>query len=120
MRAWLQRTLFGGVLILAIAGCQTAPAGALTAPPPLPPGGADRISAVDAAAGRALYLNKCARCHKFYDPSKYNEADWGKWMTKMSRKAKLKAPQAELLGRYLEIYRPASGSNSPAPAAAKR
>ena len=105
MRPPLQATLLGSVLMIVLAGCQTAPAGPTTAPPPVPPGGADLISTNDAIAGRALYVNKCARCHKFYDPAKYNDADWNKWMTKMNRKAKLKPDQAALLSRYLDAYR---------------
>ena len=105
MRWPLQLPLFGAILMIALAGCQTAPAGPTNTPPPVPPGGADLISTDDAIAGRALYVNKCARCHKFYDPAKYNDADWNKWMRKMNRKAKLKPDQAALLTRYLEVYR---------------
>ena len=104
MRMLLQAPLFGAVLIV-LAGCQTAPAGPVTAPPPVPPAGANLISADDAVAGRALYVNKCARCHKFYDPAKYSDPDWNKWMTKMGRKARLKPDERGLLDRYLGAYR---------------
>ncbi len=56
-------------------------------------------------AGRKVYVAKCAKCHKFYDPKNYSEADWRRWMDSMSRKAKLKPDQDELLRRYLEEYR---------------
>src|SRR6266436_2898975 len=51
---------------------------------------------------RKLYIAKCARCHKFYDPAKYPEPEWQTWMAKMSKKAKLNAEQEELLSRYIE------------------
>ena len=51
---------------------------------------------------RKLYIAKCAKCHKFYDPAKYSDADWQMWMGKMSRKARLKPEQRELLSNYIE------------------
>ena len=53
---------------------------------------------------------KCIRCHKFYDPTAYNDAEWHTWMTKMSKKAHLKADQHELLARYLGAIRSATES----------
>ena len=52
-----------------------------------------------------LYTLKCARCHKFYDPADYNDAAWQSWMAKMSKKARLKPDQEQLLSRYLEAFR---------------
>lgn len=54
---------------------------------------------------RKLYQTKCARCHKFYSPAAYGEAEWRSWMTKMSKKAKLNSEQEELLSRYLTAFR---------------
>jgi mono/diheme cytochrome c family protein len=53
-------------------------------------------------AGRKLYVAKCAKCHKFYDPAKYSDEDWRMWMAKMSKKSKLKPEQEEILSRYIE------------------
>ena len=58
---------------------------------------------------RHLYLNKCARCHKFYNPGVYSEAEWQTWMHKMSRKAKLTPAQEDLLAKYLETFREPRG-----------
>lgn len=77
--------------------------------------GADGISDVEIKEARKLYIAKCAKCHKLYDPARYDDAEWSKWMTKMNRKSKLKPAQAELLGRYLETFR---GPLHPAPNAA--
>jgi len=67
------------------------------------------------ARAQKLYIAKCARCHKFYDPVKYNDAEWHSWMNKMSKKARLKADQEKLLSRYLEAFRAQPAQKNPAP-----
>jgi hypothetical protein len=52
-----------------------------------------------------LHANKCARCHKFYNPAPYTEAAWNSWMTKMGKKAHLKPDEQALLVRYLSGFR---------------
>ena len=66
------------------------------------------------ATGQKLYVAKCAKCHKFYDPAKYSEADWEMWMTKMSKKAKLKPAQEAELSKYISqnLRPPKSGTNA--------
>jgi len=93
-----------------LAGCQSSAPGGRSADGAVPP--------LDAASARAagvsvqevndaskLYIAKCARCHKFYNPAEYSDAEWHSWMTKMGRKARLKPDQQELLSRYLEAFR---------------
>lgn len=46
---------------------------------------------------RQLYVRKCAACHKLYDPARYSEADWDKWLGKMQRKARLTDAQVDQL-----------------------
>src|SRR4029434_4622173 len=53
------------------------------------------------AAGRNVYVVKCARCHLFHNTAEYSDADWRDWMRKMSRKARLTADQESLVGDYL-------------------
>lgn len=67
--------------------------------------GAEQLTLKDIAAARKMYVGKCAKCHKFYDPKAYAEADWSRWITSMSRRSKLKAEQEALLKRYLQEYR---------------
>ena len=74
--------------------------------------GAAELSPTELPDGRKLYTAKCAKCHKLYDPAKYDDEQWRTWMTKMSKKAKLKPAQTELLSRYLATYRTGSGTNS--------
>jgi mono/diheme cytochrome c family protein len=59
------------------------------------------IQPTDAAAARRLYITKCAKCHKLYNPAKYSDDEWGLWMKKMSRKARLSPEQRDLLERYI-------------------
>ena len=59
----------------------------------------------DIATGQKLYVGKCARCHKFYDPAAYDAEQWNTWMTKMRRKARLDETQYVTLSRYLETVR---------------
>jgi hypothetical protein len=69
------------------------------------PAVADQLTVKEAASARKLYVARCAKCHKFYEPKNYTAADWEVWMGKMSRRSKLKADQEEALKRYLEDYR---------------
>ena len=78
------------------------------------------LSDKETAEARKLYNAKCAKCHKFYDPAKYDGAEWNRWMAKMNKKAKLKADQAELLGRYLDTYRTPVRTNATTAVGRKR
>ena|SRR2546421_11927893 len=60
------------------------------------------LSLKETEAARKLYIAKCAKCHKFYDPARYSDQEWRKWMVKMSRKARLKPQQQEMLSRYID------------------
>jgi hypothetical protein len=68
-------------------------------------GGTNELTAKEITSGRKVYVAKCAKCHKFYEPMKYSEPDWGRWMDKMNAKSKLKPDQDRLLRRYLGEYR---------------
>jgi len=72
---------------------------------PLRDATADEFAAIDTTAARRLYRTKCLRCHKEYNPANYSDAAWRDWMDRMSRKAKLKPDQKELLTRYLDDVR---------------
>jgi hypothetical protein len=66
---------------------------------------AEELSAEQAAAARKVYAAKCAKCHRFYEPTNYTEPAWRNWMEAMSRKARLKRDQDALLSKYLDAYR---------------
>jgi Dihaem cytochrome c len=63
------------------------------------------LSLTEIQAAKKLYNGKCAKCHKFYDPGNYTQAEWETWMQKMGKKSKLKPQQYQLLSRYLETFR---------------
>ena len=75
--------------------------------------GAVELSPKETGDAQKLYNTKCAKCHKFYDPAAYNDKEWADWMTKMSRKSKLKREQEEVLARYLDTFR--SGKTNSVP-----
>ena len=66
---------------------------------------AAKVSADDLAAGKKVYMAKCARCHKFYDPTAYDDTKWNKWMQKMKLKAKLNDVQYQQLTNYVATLR---------------
>lgn len=85
-----------------------------------PAASADELTLKELTAARKIYVAKCAKCHRFYEPTNYAENDWGKWMEKMNKKSKLKEDQARLLTRYLDAYRagrlPGKPEQEPKPA----
>jgi len=102
------------VLCAALAGCKSPARPAFAG---LPVEAEDRaraagLSVEEIEAARKTYVARCARCHKFYDPADYTDDEWRTWMTKMSKKARLRADQEQLLSRYLETFRE---SSKPAP-----
>jgi hypothetical protein len=105
-------SLFLLTAALALDGCRSAPAPTADRAPsvnPLPPQITGGLDSEEARQARQLYLNKCARCHQFYDPAHYSDAEWQTWMHKMSRKAKLDPGQEEMLTKYLESFRQQRG-----------
>jgi len=70
-----------------------------------PAASADELTLKELTAARKIYVAKCAKCHRFYEPANYAESAWQTWMEKMSKKSKLKGEQASLLTRYLDDYR---------------
>jgi cytochrome c553 len=101
------------VLLAGLAGCSSTSSGPVGQAPPEPPvDAASTFSIADRKSARELYLAKCARCHKFDDPAKYPDKEWHEWMDKMSRKARLRPEQNELLLRYLDLYRDGSRTNT--------
>ncbi|NBR86056.1 MAG: hypothetical protein EBS84_19645 [Proteobacteria bacterium] len=99
--------LFG--LVASLAGCVTGPLGsdAIVPAPAAAARAAERAGMTpgDIARAAELYPLKCAKCHKFYDPASYPDAEWRTWMTKMSKKSHLQPDETDLLARYLEAAR---------------
>ena len=112
MRTCFSVLLAAVAVAAGLAGCQSSAAGRRTggdSVPHLDEGSANAagLLAQEVSDATKVYVAKCARCHKFYNPAEYSDADWHSWMTKMSRKARLKPDQQALLSRYLEAFRAA-------------
>jgi hypothetical protein len=94
---------------LFLAACATTPRpDGTTGPPGFPSEQALALSGLPparAAEARQIYLFRCAKCHRFYDPAGYEQSEWDLWMRKMSRKAHLNASEQEELVKYLDAYR---------------
>ena len=75
-------------------------------------GDAQSLSAKDFEEAKHLYVSKCSRCHKFYDPSAYSDSEWQDWMEKMRKKSKLKPRQYDLVLQYTQGLRDKTGENA--------
>lgn len=110
-------TLVGAAAVV-LAGCITGPLGsdAIVPAPAEAALAAERSGMRPAEISRAadLYLLKCAKCHKFYDPASYPDAEWSTWMKKMSKKSHLQSDEEDLLTRYLNASRHSADTTRPA------
>ena len=76
--------------------------------------GAADLTPAEAAVGKRLYVNKCARCHRFYGPAAYDDAAWNGWMVKMKQKARLSDREYAALAAYLQSVRAQAREPKPA------
>ena len=53
------------------------------------------------AAGKTLYENNCARCHKLYSPTILSQEDWKPVLVRMQRKAKLDDVEMVEISNYI-------------------
>lgn len=53
------------------------------------------------AAGKTLYENSCARCHKLFPVTKHNKNGWSGTLDRMAPKAKITEEQKTLVYNYL-------------------
>ena len=52
-------------------------------------------------AGKDIYENNCAKCHKLYDPKSYSIQDWQPILKKMQSKARLQDADMDKILAYL-------------------
>jgi hypothetical protein len=76
---------------------------------------AEGLTQKEQTAAKKIYVSKCTRCHRSYDPTEYGQEEWQLWMAKMIKKSKLKPGQEKLLSRYLEDCRVQSASSRTVP-----
>ncbi len=51
--------------------------------------------------GRALYESSCQRCHALFMPASYDAQEWAFFVRKYGRRARLTAPEQDLVAAYL-------------------
>lgn len=56
----------------------------------------------EVVAGKAIFENKCTRCHGAKDIESYTQEDWDKILPRMITKAKLKDPEDAQVTSYVE------------------
>ena len=84
------------VISLVVFACASKSAVA-TAPPPPPA----KVLTAEAAAGKDLYQNNCAKCHKLFAPSEFSKEDWGPILVRMQPKARLDDSQMANISNYI-------------------
>ncbi|AWK04936.1 cytochrome C [Flavobacterium crocinum] len=52
-------------------------------------------------AGKSMYENNCAKCHKLYDPKKFTKEEWSPILVRMGKKAKLDETQLASVTDYI-------------------
>jgi cytochrome c5 len=53
------------------------------------------------AAGKGLYENNCAKCHKLFEPSRHTKEDWIPVVDRMAKKARITDEQKVLVYNYI-------------------
>lgn len=79
-------------VLLVMAACETTAARRAQVDPSLPP----------LEQGRIIYESSCNRCHALYMPTSYFADEWGYYVRKYGRKARLSEAERTLVARYLE------------------
>jgi len=108
MRTWIFTNLVVLAIAVGLSGCRTPGGAAAGGTIPIldaESATAAGLSLEDVHNATKLYTAKCARCHKFYEPSAYYGAEWRYWMRIMSKKSRLNPDDDQLLSRYLNAIR---------------
>ncbi len=91
--------LTAAVLLLASCGTKKAPA-TPTAPAVTETAKTKELTP-ELAAGKSLYENSCAKCHKLYEPTKFTKEEWQPILVRMQKKAKLDDTNMASITNYI-------------------
>lgn len=91
--------LAGTVLVLVSCGTQKTTA-VTTAPATETPKAVTLTPELE--AGKNLYDNNCAKCHKLYEPKKFTKEEWAPILVRMGKKAKLDETQMASISNYID------------------
>lgn len=95
-------TLTAAMLLLVSCGTKKAPAAPAE---PAAPAVTEAVKPTELtpelAEGKSLYENSCARCHKLYEPKKFNQEEWKPILVSMQKKAKLDDVKMASITNYI-------------------
>ncbi|MRX67485.1 Dihaem cytochrome c [Flavobacterium resistens] len=93
-------TLAAIALFAASCGTKKAPATPPAAPAVTETAKAKELTP-ELAAGKSLYENSCAKCHKLYEPTKFTKEEWQPILVRMQKKAKLDDTNMASITNYI-------------------
>jgi cytochrome c5 len=94
-------TLTAAVLLLVSCGTKKASAAPATPASAVTEAPKAKELTPELAAGKNLYENSCAKCHKLYEPTKFSQEEWKPILTRMQKKAHLDDTQMASISSYI-------------------
>ena len=85
------------IVVSIFASCSHKTATTKTTPEPTP----DPVLMATINEGKTIYESNCNKCHELFNPSKFNEQEWTKYLNWMAPKAKLTDAQKQTVFAYL-------------------
>jgi hypothetical protein len=96
--------LYGFRVVLEVEGKRPAASAKVAPPKPTAPVAAAKAPAA-IARGRSLLSGKCTECHQIFDPVPYDSESWGRIMSSMAGKAKLRGSEGADLDAFISTLR---------------
>jgi len=97
------KILILAAVVLLLVSCGTQKTASVATTEPVPVFDTTKTVALtpELEAGKNLYENSCARCHKLYDAKKFTQEEWKPILTRMQKKAKLDDTQMASISNYI-------------------
>ena len=93
------RGVLAGAVAVAMSGCASLDT---AAPPVATLAGGEAAASGSLAAGRALYVGRCAKCHAPEPIAHYQSTDWDEILPDMAARTKLNPREAAQLRAYID------------------
>jgi len=88
---------FAIVLVVVIVACSPKVNTTTNAPTPV----TDRVILARITEGKSIYESNCNKCHALFNPGKFTETEWTKYLNVMAPKAKVSNEQKDAIYAYL-------------------
>lgn len=100
------KILFAALAGFLVYSCGTTPKITAMQPdpvqvPPVIPSPNEAPMSEDIAQGKIMFENKCASCHRLYDPKEFSKEDWQPILIRMQKKAKLEDHDMAKINNYI-------------------